>query len=162
MKDIYRGLFESLVKENEEYLVQYIIRCVGCSTETAMDITQDVFLRAWINIEKLSSHPNPVGWLFIAAKYIAWREMERRYHSFEVSSHIIADIGLCNMELPIRLLLPNGLKPQEINIIILRLEENLSYKQISERLGMKEAACRKLYYRAILHCRELMGIDMDE
>lgn len=152
----YIKLFEKLVTENEKLLVQYITRTDGCELNTAKDIAQEVFITAWINIEKLNEHPNPVGWIFKTAGHIVRREMDRAYHVAEQSKEDVDFIGASDVDLPMEHFLPKGLNKTECDIILLRLEGALSFELIAEKLGMRDAACRKQYSRAIGHCRTLM------
>lgn len=53
-------------------------------------------------------------------------------------------------------ILPSQLSPQEKEILILRYEQNLSYREISEILGLAEPSCRSRLFRAKAHCAELL------
>ena len=59
--------------------------------------------------------------------------------------------------LPLTELLPAGLKPEERELLILRFERQLSYKEISDLLYISETACRKRLSRALARCKRLLG-----
>lgn len=156
MERKYLKLYEKLITENEAPLVQYAIRTVGCEMETAKDIVQDVFVKAWLHIEKLYEHENPVGWLFKTAYNVARHEKDRIYRSMEISEGDMDAIGSLDVELGMEHILPKGLKKRECEIILLRLEREWSFEAIAEHYGMREDATRKQFSRAIIHCRALM------
>ena len=51
---------------------------------------------------------------------------------------------------------PPGLLPWEEEILILRCEKKLSFKEIAAQLGIAEVSCRSRFFRAKAHCRELL------
>lgn len=54
-------------------------------------------------------------------------------------------------------LLPKGLLPKEREILILLFEEQLSYEEIAQRLGISVLNCRTRAFRAKAHYKELLA-----
>ena len=52
---------------------------------------------------------------------------------------------------PLEHLLPQGLSPDERNILILKLEKGLTYAEIAPILGISEVSCRSRFFRAKAH-----------
>ena len=48
-------------------------------------------------------------------------------------------------------LLPQGLSPDERDILILKLEKELTYAEIAPILGISEVSCRSRFFRAKAH-----------
>ena len=52
---------------------------------------------------------------------------------------------------PLEYLLPQGLSPDERDILILKLEKELTYAEIASILGISEVSCRSRFFRAKAH-----------
>lgn len=102
------------------------------------DCYQDLFMLAFLNRKKLSSHPNPVGWLFITAANIAHdmmrknRKNERRTVSFEDAADITCLEGIED------LVIDRGSNLQE--------ETEHAKKQILDILSDREKELYRLKY----------------
>lgn len=53
-------------------------------------------------------------------------------------------------------LLPSRLPPEDRQVLIWRFDQQLSYREISLRLGISEPGCRSRVSRALERCRRLM------
>ena len=53
-------------------------------------------------------------------------------------------------------LLPSALSQSDKQILTWRIEQQLSYKEIAQILGISETGCRSRVARAIAKCRKLM------
>ena len=63
-----------LVQDHKIKLMKIITSRLGqCRTADVEDCFQDIFMLAFINREKLKTHPNPVGWLYVTASNVAYR-----------------------------------------------------------------------------------------
>ena len=65
------------------------------------------------------------------------------------------DIPAQTIDEPLDQLLPVQLQDKEKEILIWRFEENMSYSEMSKRLGISEELCRKRVSQAVIKCREL-------
>ncbi len=66
-------LFESFYRQHERPIFGYLWRVTG-DEQTANDLTQEVFLRAWRQFEKLRGYERPEAWLFHVATNLALNE----------------------------------------------------------------------------------------
>ncbi|MEO6991630.1 MAG: RNA polymerase sigma factor [Candidatus Baltobacteraceae bacterium] len=74
---------ESLVLEHQAKLARYLRRFVG-DRESALDLTQDVFLAAYALLRSNSDRPLTVGWLYKVATHRAISHLRRRKRGAEV------------------------------------------------------------------------------
>ncbi|HEU0025978.1 MAG TPA: sigma-70 family RNA polymerase sigma factor [Ktedonobacterales bacterium] len=65
--------FESFYRQHERDIFGYIWRVTG-DEQTANDLTQEVFYRAWRKFEKLRGYERPGAWLFHVATNLALNE----------------------------------------------------------------------------------------
>lgn len=67
-----------LVQDHKIKLMKIITSRLGqCRTADVEDCFQDIFMLAFINREKLKTHPNPVGWLYVTASNVAYDARRR-------------------------------------------------------------------------------------
>ena len=127
---LYKALYEKLFR------IAY--RMLG-DTEQAGDAVQDVFLQVVFHRSKLMEHPNPEGWLVLALKNNIQNERRRSMAHQIVSLDEIARVA-----------------ETERDILIWRFEQDLSYREIADRLEISESSCRSRVSRAISRCRKLI------
>lgn len=144
----------ALVEEYGKRLIELAYRYTG-DAELAKDIFQTAMLTACRKIEIVQAHENVGGWLYKTVGNLACREMKKAHHR-ETSLEPETVEGLSGIELPLDFSLPDGLRPPEREILLLRVEQELSYGQIAEIKGLKESACRQQMSRAVRKCRQLM------
>lgn len=125
--------------------------------ETAQDLVQETFLLAIFHQEKLLKHPKPEAWLILTLRNLIANEQRVQSHK-NLPLDEAAEIPETAEEVPLSELLPVQLKPEERDILIWRFEQQISYKEMSERLGISEDACRKRVLRAVNQCRELLDL----
>lgn len=65
--------FETFYRRHERDIFGYLWRVTG-DEQTANDLTQEVFLRAWRQFEKLRGYERPEAWLFHVATNLALNE----------------------------------------------------------------------------------------
>ena len=144
---LYRTLYEKLFR------IAY--RMLG-DTEQAGDAVQDVFLQAVFHRDKLMEHPNPEGWLVLALKNNIQNERRRFMAHQIVALDEAAPVAEAEPETPLEELLPQKLPQADRDILIWRFEQDLSYREIADRLGISESSCRSRVSRAISRCRKLI------
>lgn len=67
-----------LVLDHKIKLMQIITSRLGhYRTADVEDCFQDIFILAFINREKLKTHPNPLGWLYVTASNVAYDARRR-------------------------------------------------------------------------------------
>lgn len=71
------GAFEAFFREHERQIFRYLVRMTG-EEQTAHDLTQETFLRAWLHFAKISRYDKPAAWLFRVATNLALSHRRRR------------------------------------------------------------------------------------
>lgn len=134
-------------------MTQIAYRKLG-NEQIAEELVQEVFLSACVKIDSLYKHPKPAGWLYVTLYQLLMNELNKAYRN---DTSLEGHDFLATQEAPHPLedSLPSGLKPREREIILLRFEQQRSYAEIAEILGLSQAACRKLLSRTLERCRNL-------
>ena len=147
-------LITRLVEKYGDRLFQLAYRRTG-SADMAEDLVQETMLTACCKIETIATHENQMGWLTKTLWNLADREMNKAHHS-DLPLELDYIRGIAEMELPMEVYLPKGLTDKERSILLMRIDQKLSYAEISEIMGVSEDACRQKLSRAVRKCRELM------
>lgn len=142
--------FERLVRLHEGLVYSEAVR--GCP-EQARDIAQESFIRAYRRLATLRDPRRFTPWLFSIVRHVVREHRRRRRLDVlplesvpEGALPAVAPVFPQDMQpilsalevLPLDLRLP----------LVLRYEEDLSYAQIAERLGLSEVAVRTRVHRA--------------
>lgn len=143
----------NLFHDNQKKMTQIAYRKVG-NEQIAEELVQEVFLSACVKIDSFYKHPNPAGWLYVALNNLLMNELNKAYRN-DTSLEGHAFLAAQEATHPLEDSLPSGLKPKEKEIILLRFEQQRSYAEIADTLGLSQTACRKLLSRALQHCRRL-------
>jgi RNA polymerase sigma-70 factor (ECF subfamily) len=129
--------------------------------ETAEDLTSQVFIKA---LEKIATYKEDRGsfnsWLYkIAANTVIdhYRTSKKDINIEDVfdlaeDNDLLTDLDAQAGLKQVRLYLKN-LKPQQRNILIMRLWQNIPYSEIASSLNISEAACKMTYSRTIRQLR---------
>lgn len=159
--------FEKLVRRYESLVYRTCLSYLK-SENDAEEATQDVFLRLFFNIDRFGGRASFKTWLFrivanvCASKYRSLRrirEQQQAYHEHlelieqEVRSLDIPDLG----DGPLMSAL-DTLNAEDREILILRHVSELSFKEISEVLGLNLSASKMRLYRAEQRLRNAMAI----
>lgn len=147
-------LITRCVKEYGGQLMQMAYRYTG-DAELAKDLVQETMLIACFKITAFSVHENPKGWLMKTLWNLAAREKKKAYRK-DVPLEADYIEGIAGIELPMEYYLPPGLKEQEREIILMRIDRGMSYAEVAEIKGISEEACRQQLSRAVRRCKELM------
>lgn len=136
--------------------------------ETAEDLTSQTFIKA---LEKINTYKAGKGtfksWLYKIAQNTVidyWRARK--------SEANIEDIWDLSADDPIEVDLEvkenlnrikkylQQLKPRQRNVLIMRLWQELSYKEIADNLDLSEANCKMIYSRAMKNLRQAMPLSV--
>lgn len=146
-----------LYEENYEKMIRVAYRMVG-SMESAQDLVQEAFLLALFYREKLADHPSPEGWLMLTLKNLARNERRRVQAHPTAGLDDVDELHAPSPPAPLDTVLPRQLRPEDRRILLWRFEQNMSHREIADRLGISESGCRSRVARAVARCRKLMGI----
>ncbi len=134
--------------------------------ETAEDLTSVVFLKALENINSIDAKKAPFkAWLFSVARntvidhYRSHHETVNLEDAWEVKDKrdVARDVG---MELTIQSVQKymEKLKPDQREIVLLRVWGDHSFKEIAEITGKSEAATKMMFKRTIDVLRDDFGL----
>ena len=134
--------------------------------DIAADVTQDIFLKIYNNLEKFKEDKNFTAWLFtISRNYCIdyWRKNKKYFlnnqeldekisaHSQTPEDNSIRESEIVELRKKIA-----QLEPELRVILILRDIQDLSYQEIADILGKSEDACKMAFCRAISKLRKEM------
>lgn len=147
--------FENLVNYYYRKIYGYINNMLN-NSETARDLTQDVFVKVYQNIYKYNPEYPIAPWIYkiahnITINYI--RKYKRNIKEIELnkakSDLIVYDTNLIESEnRQIILKEIQAFKPDCRSILLLRFMDDLTFQQISEMLGISENAVKLKFYRS--------------
>ena len=146
---------EALYEREYDTLCRAAYRMLG-DWEAAQDLVQDTFLLALLKQDELPGHPAPGGWLTQTLRNLI--QNERRKLAAR-NALPLDDAGLlpaAEAEPGLRDILPAGLSEQERELLTLRFEQQWSYRELGEHLGISEGACRIKLFRTVEKCRKLL------
>lgn len=126
------------------------------NSTSAEEIVQDVFLICICKIHDVMAHENPDGWLIRTMKNQLGNELRKAYRTRETSIEAYREFPGVSIEEPFEGVLPQGLSPEERQLLIWYYQDQLSYEDISERLQISINASRVRLFRAKARCKELL------
>ena len=153
--------YERFIHEHERVILNYLWRMTG-DEETAHDLTQEVFLRAWQRFETVRTYEQPLSWLFRVATNLALTYLKRR--SLSAWSHTQLDENggpatsdpawhLAESDLVRDILLQ--LSPERRAALVLREVYGLSAAEVGNILGISQNAVSMALHRARRQFRDL-------
>lgn len=144
--------YDQFIRAHERAILNYVWRMTG-DEQTAYDLTQEVFLRAWQRFETIRRYEQPRAWLFRVATNLALTHL-RRWPLGRAGELSAADdpaasdpAGRLAERDHVRAVLL-GLAPKRRAALVLREVYGLSASEIGEALGMSETAVRMALHRA--------------
>jgi RNA polymerase sigma-70 factor, ECF subfamily len=166
-REAFGRLYESFAKRIYAYFYYRTLR-----RETAEDLTSAVFVKALEALDGFKPEPGGfAAWIFTIARNALtdhYRRSSRVEAVGDLSSGVwdLADPGDLEMEAVERdrweRLKPYlaRLSGEQREILIMRLWDELSYREIARLLGKNEGACKMTYSRALSFLREAMPLSL--
>ncbi|MDF7798183.1 RNA polymerase sigma factor [Pontiellaceae bacterium B1224] len=149
---------EEAMEQYQSSLLRYATRVLN-NEEAAQDVVQEAFIRLHGNLEKIKTRGVQMkGWLFrtthnVAVDYIRKESRRRALHEKQSKqADLFANDPTAQQEreekqaLVMRHL--NTLKPKEREVLVLRLQEGMSYKDIAGVLKRSEGYVGTLIHTA--------------
>lgn len=133
--------------------------------ETAQDLTSETFIKALKGVKQFDASKGTFqAWLFKIARnsVIDYYRSKRSFVAVEdvwdigENHDILGSIDTKEQFKKVRQYL-SKLSPLQREIIVLRVWENMPYKELAEVVGKSEAACKMVFVRTIKRLREDMG-----
>jgi RNA polymerase sigma-70 factor (ECF subfamily) len=145
-----REAFDELLQRYQDSLYAFIRARVD-DAPTADDLAQDVFVAVYRKIDQLKEPGNFAQWLFGIARYKVLqhiRAMVRRRDRGRADFDELAAPPLTEDSGELWVSLLRGLDDASRAVLLLRFRDGLSYRELSERLGMTVSAVGTLLHRA--------------
>lgn len=137
-----RHAFSELVRQYRKGVVNVVFRMCGDS-ELAEDMAQETFIRAWQNLPKYQPRSPFRNWLYRIASNATMDVMRREKDTVDVDTHTLLDSGKgleASVEAKDRTAIVQqavlSLPASSRSVLVLREYEGLSYKEISDTLGI--------------------------
>jgi RNA polymerase sigma-70 factor (ECF subfamily) len=139
--------------------------------ETAEDLTSRTFFKALKSIQSADPSKSFLSWLYKIAQntvidhYRRWSKNEAKRQNIDDAwdisdtTDIVADVDTSQEVEKIKKLLA-GFTSLERDIVIMRIWQDLSYKEISVILGKSEASCKMTYSRTIKKLKDLVPVSL--
>jgi RNA polymerase sigma-70 factor (ECF subfamily) len=169
-----REAFEQLVKRYQKSLFNFIYRYLG-EKSTAEDLTQEVFLRVFLAARRFEERPGASvsTWIYRIAYHLSLNEIKRQKRFLRISNHIEDTMQGRGERSPADLIEVQALKQTVVSglrllpenqraALLLRVNEGLSYQEISEVLGVSFSSVESLLFRARQTLRQHLEKEMQE
>lgn len=146
--------FESFFGKYEQQVFGYLVRMTG-DEQTARDLSQEAFLRAWQHFDKLQTYDHPSAWLFRVATNLALSHLRRRGSPVGSAKLLGDDDGparsdpawhFIERDLIEQILLE--LPPKQRAALVLREVYGLSCAEVAQALSMSRDAVKMSLWRA--------------
>lgn len=151
--------FRSFYEEYGHRVFGYLWRMVG-DEQAAHDLTQDTFVRAWQQFQKISEYDRPIAWLFRVAAHLALnyrrdsavrvrtqRQMEARIR--ETANNEFDAVGTRDVVLKTLRRMP----VRERTALVLHVIYGMTHAEIAEILGISPGAAKTILWRGREHFR---------
>ena len=164
IKECQKGNLDEFTELYEQYF-EKIYRFIYYKThhrQTAEDLTSQVFIKTLENIGRFNPRQGLFSsWLYRIArnKVIDYYRTEKKKFDitgfWDLKSKEKIDVDLENKEKleQVKQYL-NKLKPEQREIIVMRIWDGLSYQEIAEIIDKKEANCKMIFSRTMKKLRE--------
>ncbi|HEX6796348.1 MAG TPA: RNA polymerase sigma factor [Ktedonobacterales bacterium] len=148
------GGFEAFFHEHERRIFGYLVRLTG-DEQTAHDLTQETFLRAWLHFARIARYDAPAAWLFRVATNLAVSHRRRRGSPVGSAQLFGDDSGPVRSD-PTRHYVERDaiqqtlmeLSENQRAALVLREVYGLSCEEIARTLGISRDAAKVTLFRA--------------
>ncbi len=148
--------FEPFVRRYERAILNYLWRVTG-EEQTAYDLAQETFLRAWQRFATISRYEQPRAWLFRVATNLALSHNSARQRRATVTGQVLfeGDGSPATSDVARRVVERDLVREALLRLpakrraaLALRELYGLSTAEVAEALGMSEPAVRMALSRA--------------
>jgi RNA polymerase sigma-70 factor, ECF subfamily len=148
--------FNALVSRWEKRVFNYLLRLTA-SADDALDLSQDVFLKAYQNIRKLDDPARFGPWLYRIAHNEAYSLFRKRRPETALEDMSEADVAASGNPAPgfsIDLSLAvtaalDRLNPEQREAVVLKVYEGFKFEEIAEILGAPVSTVKSRLYTAL-------------
>ena len=147
------SLFEEIYQRNKNNLLRSAYRTAR-NKEDAEDIVEETFLR-FLQKWDAGIVEDPDRYLFGILSRVSLNYISRQKHRNGIPLEYVEEvIAAPPAEGKLEDILPFEIAGTDREILILRLEQNLSYVRIARMLGISEISCRSRFFRAKTRLRK--------
>lgn len=150
--------FEDIYATYKNDVYHFVLTLCNHQVDIADDITQETFLKAYLNIEKFEGKSSVKTWLLTIAKNTLFTEMKKRKVIF-TSTEVLDILGLddCSdlaKENEQKIILEHvfqiihTLPPNMKEVFVTRIYSEDSYEKISKDMGISVSSAKVLMFRA--------------
>ena len=158
-----RGKVEAyniLVSRWEKRIFNYLLRLVG-NREDAMDLSQEVFLKAYQNLGKLQDASRFGPWLFRIAHNEAFSQLRRKRPEVELGSGPAVELTRPRLE-PLELTLAvrralERLSDDQREAIILKIYQGFKFEEMAEVLDCPVSTVKSRVYAAFEVLKQILA-----
>ena len=144
--------YNLLVSRWEKRIFNYLLRLVR-NREDAMDLSQDVFLKAYQNLPKLDDPAKFSGWLFRIAHNEAFSLLRRRKPDGELDPERGgAESGGRLLPMELSLAVESALKrlsDDQREAVLLKVYQGFKFEEMAEILGCPVSTAKSRLYTAL-------------
>jgi RNA polymerase sigma-70 factor (ECF subfamily) len=144
--------YNLLVSRWEKRIFNYLLRLVN-HREDALDLSQDVFLKAYQNLPKLDDPARFAGWLFRIAHNEAFSLLRRRRPETElVGEPRPADTGARLLPMELSLAVSSALSrlsEDQREAVLLKIYQGFKFEEMAEILGCPVSTVKSRLYTAL-------------
>lgn len=150
--------YTEIFERYNSVLLRHAYRLLSNDDE-ALDVVQDVFLNLWQNRNQIELKSSLSGYLFTSVKnrifkLFAHQKVVLRYaesiSSFMITGYNLVEDQLLEKELSAFISKEiNALPTKMREVFILNKKENLTYKEIAERLNITDQTAKQQVYKAM-------------
>jgi RNA polymerase sigma-70 factor (ECF subfamily) len=161
-QDRVRPPFDDVYRSHAANVHRFCLSQLG-NAETAADVTQDAFIKAFSAYDRVSPNPETTRtWLISIARNCCidyrrqngrWQRLLRRLERFRESPLDVEVLAHHRSELERATAAIVQLRPRERELIGLRVAADLSFREVAVVLGMSEQAAKVATRRALRKLR---------
>lgn len=150
--------FNALISRWDKRVYNYLLRILG-NREDALDLSQDVFLKAYQNLRKLEDPARFAPWLFRIAHNEAYSLFRKRRPEADVDEMPVETTGEGitvggNAVFPVELSLAvasalERLSADQREAVVLKIYQGFKFEEISEVLGCPVSTVKSRLYTAL-------------
>jgi RNA polymerase sigma factor (sigma-70 family) len=146
--------FEAFFRRHEGELFGYLWRMAG-DEQTAYDLSQETFVRAWQHFDRIASYERPGAWLFRVATNLALTYQKRATAPVGTAQPFSAGVDPAVSDPAWKFAVSDAIRatlltltPQQRAALVLREVYGFSCAEVAETLGISEAAAKMTLSRA--------------
>jgi RNA polymerase sigma-70 factor (ECF subfamily) len=144
--------YNLLVSRWEKRVFNYLLRLVS-NREDAMDLSQDVFLKAYQNLPKLDDPARFSAWLFRIAHNEAFSLLRKRKPEGELTYETAASTsGAALLPIELSLAVETALKrlnEDQREAVLLKVYQGFKFEEMAEILGIPVSTVKSRLYTAL-------------